>query len=123
MIKGTLLAESLRVGSDLRLAALRLTRVGRHDVSASVSASQPSVWTFIDFEADDSLADPLAEALAQCLLSEGAWYADFTVRDEHVVVYANKIFRYRRGDPDGRAAAAAHGQMMGVPAHQLDWPD
>jgi hypothetical protein len=123
MIKGTLLAESLRVGADLRIADLRLTRVGRHDVSASVSASQPSVWTFIEFEADESIADTLAQALARCLLVEGGWYADFTVGDEHVVAYANKIFRYHRGDSDGRAEAVAYGRLMGVPEHQLDWPD
>ena len=35
MLRGTLLAESLRVGHDLRVADLKVTRIGRHDVSQS----------------------------------------------------------------------------------------
>lgn len=118
-----MLAESLRVGAELRVAGLRLTRVSRQDVSASASATQPTTWTFIDFEADDDAAEVLTQALARSLLAEGGWYADFTVGQDHVVVFADRIFRYRRGDRAGRAEAAEYGTTMGVPAHQLDWPD
>jgi hypothetical protein len=124
MLKGTLLAESLRVGAELHIAGLRLTRLSRRDVSASVSADQPSVWTFLNFEADEDAADALAQALARCLLADGGWYADFTVGDEeHVVVFADRIFRYRRGDLAGRAEAVEYGRTVGVPEHQLDWAD
>jgi hypothetical protein len=123
MLKGTLLAESLRIGAVLEVAGLRATRLSRRDVSASASAAQPSVWTFLDFEADDDLADPLAQSLADTLLADGGWYADFTVGDDHVVVFAGRIFRYRRGDQSGRAAAAAYGRTVGVPDDQLDWTD
>src|SRR6266478_4865723 len=98
-------------------------RVSRRDVSASVSATQPPVWTFLEFQADDMTAGPLAEALARSLLTEGGWYADFRAADDHVVVFAGKIFRYQRGDQDGRAEAMDYGRAMGVPEHQLDWPD
>jgi hypothetical protein len=79
MLKGTLLAESLRIGAELRVSGVRMTRVCRRDVSASVSADQPPVWTFLDFEAADDAADALAQSLAQCLLAEGGWYANFVV--------------------------------------------
>jgi hypothetical protein len=123
MLKGTLLAESLRIGASLDVAGLRVTRLSRHDVSASTSAAQPPVWTFLDFEADDDVADPLAQSLAGALLANGGWYADFTVGDDHVVVFAGKIFRYRRDDQTGRAAAVEYGRTVGVPDHQLDWTD
>jgi hypothetical protein len=123
MLKGTLLAESLRIGACLDVAGLRVTRLSRRDVSASASAAQPSVWTFLDFEADDDLAGPLAQSLADALLADGGWYADLTVADDHVVVFAGKIFRYRRGDQTGRAAAVDYGRTAGVPDHQLDWTD
>lgn len=123
MLKGTLLAEGLRIGAALDVAGLRVTRLTRRDVSASASAAQPSVWTFLDFEADDDLADPLAQSLADTLLADGGWYADFTVGDDHMVVFAGKIFRYRRGDQSGRATAADYGRTVGVPDHQLDWTD
>jgi hypothetical protein len=123
MVKGTLLAESLKTAAELSVVGLRLTRVSRRDVSASVSAVQPPVWTFLEFEADDAVAGPLAESLARSLLDEGGWYADFRAGDDHVVVFAGKVFHYQRGDQDGRAEAMDYGRAMGVPEHQLDWPD
>jgi hypothetical protein len=123
MLTGTLLAESPRVGAELVVPGLRLTRLSRVDVSTSVLPTQPGVWTFVELEAEDDLAGPLAEALAGALLPEGGWYADFGVGDDHVVVFAGRIFRYRRGDAEARAEVVAYGASAGVPAHQLDWAD
>jgi len=123
MLQGTLVAESLRIGAELRVPGLRVVRVSRRDMSASVSAVQPPVWTFLDFEAHDDAADSLARSLAQSLLAEGGWYADFTVGGDHVVVFGGKIFRYRRGDQAGRAEATEYGRTADVPEHQLDWTD
>jgi hypothetical protein len=79
--------------------------------------------TFIDFEAGDADADPIASALAGALEPEGAWCADFRAGTDHVVVFANRVFRYRSGDTAGRAGAVAYGRTVGVPDHQLDWPE
>ncbi len=120
MLTGTLLTESLRLGAELHVPGLRLTSVSRREQPGR----QPPVWTFLEFEADqDDLAGPLADSLAQSLLAEGGWYADFAVGEEHVVVFARKIFRYRRGDRDGRAAAMDYGRAAGVPEDELDWQD
>ncbi|WP_049797436.1 hypothetical protein [Kribbella flavida] len=102
MIEGRLLMESLRIGADLVVPGLRVARLARVDVSGSVSATQPDVWGFVDFEAGDELADELAEALAAVLRIEDGWWADFTVGDDHVVVFAGKVFRYRKGDSAAR---------------------
>jgi hypothetical protein len=123
VLTGTLIAESLRIGASLDVDGLRVTRLSRRDVSASTAADQPPIWTFLDFEADDDVAGPLARSLAGALLTDGGWYADFTVGEEHVVIFADKIFRYARADPDGRAAAVKYGRTVGVPVHQLDWTD
>jgi hypothetical protein len=139
MLTGRLLGESLRVGADLEVADLRLVRIGRHDVSNSTTpfedsdpaddssrgalAGQPSIWTFIDFEAPDDRADDLAQALAAALEAETGWWADFVVGGDHVVVFAGRIFRYRIGDTRGRAEAVAWGRASGTPEHQLDWGD
>ena len=121
MLHGRLLAESMKVGRDLQVAGLRLTHLGRHDVSGSVSATQPGVWTFVDYEAPDDVADELARQLARILMPEDGWYADFEVGDDHVVVFADAIFRYRKGDTAARQRAVDHGLAAGTPAHQLDW--
>lgn len=123
MVKGTLLAESLRIGASIEIAGLRVTRIARVDTSGSAKSGQPDVWTLIEFEAADDAADPLADTLARSLLVEGGWYADFTVGDEHVVVFAERVFRYRRGDQKRRAEAESYGRSVGVPQHQLDWTD
>jgi hypothetical protein len=121
MLTGRVLAESLRVGVDLVVPDLRVTRVGRHDVSASTAGSQPGVWTFLDVEAPDERADELAQALAEAVRPEDGWYADFSVGDEHVVVFAQRVFRYRKGDAGARAQTVDYGLRAGTPRHQLDW--
>lgn len=123
MLKGTLLAESLRIGISIEVAGLRATRIVRQDVTGSATATQPPVWTFIEFEAEDDLAEELADRLASALLIEDGWYADFTVGADHVIVFANRIFRYRRGDDDARREAEDYGRSVGVPDRQLDWND
>lgn len=123
MLKGTVVAESLRPGTDLRVAGLRMPRLSREDLSASVMPGQPPVWTLLEIEAEDDAADTLALLLSQSLLAEGGWYADFAVGGDHVVVYADRIFRYTAGDRTGRAQAEGYGRRMGVPDSQLDWPD
>jgi len=123
MLHGRLLAESLRVGVEITLPGLAVTSFGRQDVSGSVSATQPKIWTFLDFEAPEDRADELAAVLADALLPDDGWYADFTVAGDHVVVFAGRVFRYRLGDAAGRAEAVAYGLSAGTPEHQLDWGD
>ncbi|WP_432839427.1 hypothetical protein [Dactylosporangium sp. CA-092794] len=123
MITGCVIAESLRPGAVFDPPGVRIRRIARLDVAASARGSQPAVWTAIDFAADDDAAEAVAERLAGCLSAEGGWYADFRAGDEHVVVFAGAVFRYRVGDAAGRAAAVAHGRAAGVPEHQLDWAD
>jgi hypothetical protein len=121
VLKGALLAESLRVGASLEVPGLVVTRVARFDVSGSATPAQPSVWTLLQFEAADGVADQLADVLAGSLLAEGGWYANFTVGDEHVVVFAGRVFRHKSGDLSSRAEAVDYARRVGVPEHQMDW--
>ncbi len=121
MLRGRLLTESLRVGTVLAVPYLAVRRLGRADVSSSASATQPKIWTFIDFEAPDDRADELAAALASALLPDDGWYANFAVGDDDVVVFANRVFRYRKDDGAARSEVLAYGRAAGTPEHQLDW--
>jgi hypothetical protein len=123
MITGYVIGESLRPGAVFEPRGLRLRKVSRMDVTDSVTDAQPRAWTFVEWETDGDDIDGLAQALADALEPENGWYADFTAGDERVVVFAGKVFRYRRGDAAGRAEAIAHGRSVGTPAHQLDWPE
>jgi ribosomal protein L13 len=121
MLRGRVLIDSLRVGAELAVPDLRVRRLGREDVSASASPTQPKIWGFLDFEAPDERAGELAAALAAALLSDDGWYSNFEVGDEHVVVFADKIFRYATGDRAAHREAVAYALAAGTPKHQIDW--
>ena len=124
MISGTIIAESIRPGATLGipLTVRQIRRGGPERLSAEQEAAGiPLTWTLIEFEVDDSVAAPLASALAD-VLDDIGWYVDFHSEKETFVVFAHRVFRYRRGDETGRAQAEEHGRSLGVPEAQLDWP-
>jgi hypothetical protein len=120
-VRGTLIVESLRVGSTLLALDLTVHEIRRFATSG-VPKYQPSVWTVLEFEAPDELADSLASTLATSL-DEPGWYANFSTVTETFVIYPRRIFHYPRHDGRGRAEAQAHGRTLGVPEPQLDWTE
>lgn len=121
MIEGTLIGESIRTGAELSGVPLTVRKVSRAAVG-DMTAGQPELWTFIEFETDESQGAVLADALSNVLDRAGGWYTDFRTPDETFVVYSGRVFRYPRGDGAGRAEALAYGRSAGVPEEQLDWP-
>ena|SRR5690349_6483426 len=121
MLTGRIIVESLRVGSELRIPGLVTTWISRQDVSSSTAPHQPPVWTLLDFEVPDDQYDALVGALSGALATDQGWYADFRAGDDHVVVFPGRVFRYREGDPAGRAEAVEYGRKEGIPESQLDW--
>ena len=122
MIKGTLIAESMRVGAELSGVGLVTRKISRV-AAGDVTAGQPELWTFIEFQAEDADAERLAGALANALDQRLGWYADLHTPEETFVIYSGRVFRYPRGDSAGRAEAEAYGRSHGVPENQLDWPE
>ena len=121
VVCGTLIGESLRVGSAIDGIAITMTKIARARLG-DAEAEQPDVWTFIEFEAADEDVERLVVTLEGSLERVGGWYCDFRSDTETVVVFSGRTFRYRRGDSSGRAAAADCGRAVGVPEEQLDWP-
>jgi hypothetical protein len=123
MLHGRILAESLRIGCAVQVRDLRITRLDRQDVSDGAAPYQPDVWTLLDVEGPDDVADELAATLADALIDGQGWYADFRVGTDHVIVFPGRVFRYTVGDGAGRDEAVGYGRSAGVPARQLDWGD
>jgi hypothetical protein len=123
VLRGTLIAESLRLGQSFDLRPLAVETVRRVGPLDGVAADQPTVWTFIEFTSDDASGEVVAGALADALDAQGHWYCDFRTDDETYVVFPGQVFRYPRGDAAGRARAAAHARSIGVPSAQIDWPE
>ena len=76
MAAGTIITESLRVGSSLagfELTVAEIERLAPADISPQQrQAGIPAHWTLLHFELPDSEADWLASALASAL--ERGWY-------------------------------------------------
>ncbi|MFI1093187.1 hypothetical protein [Streptomyces sp. NPDC020917] len=122
MLEGVLIAESLRVGATLAGVPLTVTRIARIEVSTA-AAGQPRQWTLLDFAAEEADAERLAGRLADNLAPVGGWYVNYTTGAEAFVVFAGKVFRYPRKQPEGRRQAEAYARSIGIPEPQLDWQD
>jgi hypothetical protein len=119
MIEGTLIAESLRVGTNLENLTLIVRKISRYRARGT-TPDQPDIWTVLDFAADEAGARELAEAFAG-VLDQPGWYVDFHSPTDTFVVFPGRIFRYPRGDQAGRADAQAYGRQLAIPEPQLDW--
>jgi hypothetical protein len=119
---GALIAESLSKDNALDAVHLGVHRISRRDVG-DVNAGQPLTWTFIEFEVDDEVVTDLTTALSRSIEPSGGWYCDFRTDEETFVVFAGQVFRYPRGEAEGRAEVEAFARSVGVPEVQLDWPE
>ena len=61
MVRGTILAESLKPGTVLDGAGMQIICWSRYQVTG-VAAYQPAVWTAIEFEAPEEIAPALRRA-------------------------------------------------------------
>ncbi len=59
MIEGTLIAESLRVGTTLEELNLTVRRISRYQAQGT-SDDQPGIWTVLDFDAGEAYGRQLA---------------------------------------------------------------
>ena len=100
VIRGAIVAESLRLGAVVEEVSLVVHKIERVDAGLD---EQPPQWTIVWFEAADEDAGRLAEALADALEARGGWYADFHSDSEVTVVFSGCILQYRRGDQSERA--------------------
>ncbi|MEX1655293.1 hypothetical protein ABZ960_19265 [Streptomyces pseudovenezuelae] len=122
VLEGVLIAESLRVGAELVDVPLQVTKIVRLEVD-SAAAEQPQQWTLLDFAAEEGDAERLAEQLSACLAPTGGWYVNYNTMAEAFVVFADKVFRYPRGQVEGRRRAQDYARSVGIPEPQLDWKD
>jgi hypothetical protein len=113
---GLLIIESLR--DDIVLDSLHITRREVWNVEEETSF-QPSTWNAVWFDGKENHADEVAGLLIRFMHPE--WYCNIATERYSYVVFGGKVFKYPRGDKQGRAEAQAHGQMLGLPEEQLDW--
>jgi hypothetical protein len=118
MFRGLLLKESLNELS--LLDSLQITKTETWQVSNAVPG-QPTTWTAITFAAADSEVDELAGRISLALKAK--WYVNGSTDVLVYVIFPGKVFKYRKGDAEQRAAAQAFGRSVGIPEGQLDWDE
>lgn len=120
-VRGVIVCESLKPGTVIEGYDIRVTRWSRYEI-AEPAARQPGIWTLVEFEADEEESDALAQRLSKDL-DEPGWYANMYSSSDAIVIFPDKIFRYKRGDQRRRKAAERYARDCGVPDGQLDWDD
>jgi hypothetical protein len=119
---GILLVESLRLDTVVDLPGVSVRRIWR-SVAGDADAGQPEVWTFLEFDLASEHVGELADRLRRSLETTGGWYCSFGSATEMVVVFADRVWRYPRGDVARRREVEEHARRLGVPEAQLDWED
>jgi len=118
MMHGLLLLESLSDTNVLDL--IHVTKTETWQVK-NAAAYQPTMWTAISFEADESQADAIANAFSRAL--KQGWYINASTGTQVYVTFPNRVFKYLKGDIYERQAVKEHGLSLGIPEHQLDWEE
>lgn len=118
MFNGKIIKESLKDESALD----KLTINGVKEVSIDNPAEdQPSTWTLMDFEVEDTDAETIAQ-LFSVSLKTGTWYVDFSSAETTYVVFPEKVFKYQKGDEYTENEIKKYGRSIGIPEKQLQWP-
>ena len=108
--KGLLLKESLK--DEIILETLKITKEGAWNVD-NAADFQPNTWHPVWFEGDGSQADEVAENLSQALHPN--WYCTLVTDLYSYVIFGGAVFKYPRGDKQGRLEAQAHGRSSPIP--------
>jgi len=116
MLKGLLLKESL-TRLDV-LIRIRVTKTETWNIQ-NPADYQPSVWTAISFEVEESQADLLAEVLSELL--KPRWFIDASTETTVYVIFPGMVFKYPKGDGAQRELARQYGMSLNIPERQLDW--
>ncbi len=117
LLQGLVFGESLQDAGVLDL--LQITRTETWHVT-NAAPYQPDTWTALSFEVDAKQADAICQALSRAL-KPGGWYVNASTASRVYVIFPDRVFVYRQGDREQRAAAQKHALSLGVPESQLDW--
>jgi hypothetical protein len=109
--QGLLIKESL--GDEGVLDAVHMIR------TETWNTSDPPIWTAVYFDGHAGQAGHVAEKLSQAL--NPGWYCNVATERDSLVVFPGRVFKYPRGDEQGRAEAQEYGRLLGLPEEQLDW--
>lgn len=116
---GILIEESFEKTDVLKKVTILETKIEK--VISKHKTPWLTQWTLHTVEVSEANAEKIAEEISTSLDSKhaGSWYADFKNRRWHYLIFCEKVFRVDRTKKEEYDAAAAYGQSIGIPQHQL----
>ena len=113
MYRGIILKESLLDELILDLIVIEKVEVWKVENHAT---NQPKYWTAISFNVNsEEFANELSKAIKE------GWYVDLGNDVEKIIVFKNKVIKYKLGDLSAKQEAIDHCRKIGVPKSQIDW--
>ena len=117
--QGTLLKEGY--GDEVVLMALTLAKA-RHQRVKDASKELKKRWTVISFEADSADGTDVAAAFTR-YLKKSDWFLRLVNDDATLVIFAQKVFKYPKGDAQGRMKAIEYARSLKIPELLLGWKE
>lgn len=116
MIKGTLIKESLSNELILDLVKIEKVEIWKAE---NHTINQPKYWTAISFYTN---SEEFASQLSVSIKGDG-WYVDLSNNAEKIIVFKNKVIKYKLGDLQGKEQAINYCTKIGIPESQIDWSE
>lgn len=119
---GTIIEESLSDASILEGVKILSTKV--EPITPRHQTPWLKQWTLHKVEVEESKAREFAQKASLYLdySHKGAWYADFRNDLQHYIIFKDKIFLVQKGDREGYEQAKQYGLDLGIPQHQMGFP-
>ena len=90
-------------------------------VAERESSTWGQLWHLVTVSVSDEQLDVAIPGIQRSLEQNGRWYVGLKNGREHVVIFADAVFRFAPADARGRQAAVAHGLKRGISLAQLDF--
>lgn len=124
--RGVIIEESLSNKAILRECHIISTKISK--VTKKDETPWLKQWTLHTVEIEPEKVNLFARQLSQAIEQPGqkkgdAWYADFNDGKTVYVIFSNKIFTWKIGDQIAKKQASNYGIKMGIPKHQVNWPE
>lgn len=115
---GVIIEESLKDKAILKQVSIIKTKV--EPVTDHHKTPWLKQWTLHTVEIPEDKVLYVTGLLSKSL-DRNYWYADFKNDEYHYVIFADKVFKVDRSNPDEYQAVVAHGLELGIPDYQLDF--
>lgn len=116
LFEGILIKES--VADDAILDFLHV-----HKIELWNAGGKPKYWTALFFT---SAAADFPELVSKVMLSDsgsGSWFVDFKAGQVKYIVFKDKIFTYKIGNPSEKEYVCNECRKMGILDEQMNWPE